>query len=88
MRLHHMEHTPHHLVMVVNVLYQQKKFQWYDKLNDMIPTSNQPARICASAKTHNFSSVDSVNVNDVKFWPIIDQTGMMTYNAAKVISDY
>ena len=33
-------------------------------------------------------SVDSVNINDLKFRPIIYQTGTMTYNAAKVISDY
>ena len=35
-----------------------------------------------------FSSVASININDLKFRPIIDQTGTMTYNAAKVISDY
>ena len=54
----------------------------------MLPTSNQPARIYASAKIHKFSFVDSVNINDLKFRPIIDQTGTRTYNAAKVISDY
>ena len=40
----------------------------------MLPTSNQPARIYATAKTHKFSSGN--------------QTGTMKYNAAKVISDY
>ena len=54
----------------------------------MLPTSNQPARIYVSAKTHKFSSVDSVNINDLKFRPIIHQTGAMTYNATKVISEY
>ena len=54
----------------------------------MLPTSNQPARIYVSAKAHKFSSVDSVNINDLKFRPIIDQTGAMTYNATKVISEY
>ena len=56
--------------------------------NTLLPTSNQPARIYASAKTHKFSFVDSVNINDLKFRPIIDQTGTMTNNAAKVISGY
>ena len=54
----------------------------------MLPTSHQPARIYASAKTHKFSSVDAVNINDLKFRPIIDQTDTMIYNTAKVISDY
>ena len=53
-----------------------------------LPTSNQPARIYASAKTSKFLSVDNVNINDLKFGPIKDQTGTMPYNAAKVISDY
>ena len=66
----------------------KRNFKGYDKLDDMLPTSNQPARIYASAKTSKFPSVYNVNINDLKFQPIIDQTRMMTYNAAKVISDY
>ena len=54
----------------------------------MLTTSNQPARTYASAKSHKFSSVYSVSINDLKFRPTIDQTGKMTYDAAKVISDY
>ena len=54
----------------------------------MLPTSNQPARTYASAKSHKFSSVYSINISDLKFRPIIDQTGKITCNAAKVISDY
>ena len=57
-------------------------FKGYDKLDDMLTTSNQPARIYVFAKTHKFSSADSLNVNDLKFRPIVDQTGTMTYNAA------
>ena len=57
-------------------------FKGYDKLDDMLTTSNQPARIYAFAKTHKFSSADSLNINDLKFRPIVDQTGTMTYNAA------
>ena len=68
--------------------FLKRNFKGYDKLDDMLPTSNQPARIYATAKTHKFSSVDSVSMNDLRFRPIIDQTGKMTYNAAKVFSDY
>ena len=44
----------------------------------MLPISNQPARIYASAKSNKFSSVDSVNINGLKFWQIIDKIGTMT----------
>ena len=47
-----------------------RNFKGYYKLDYMLPTSNQPARIYASAKTHKFSSVDSININDLKFQPI------------------
>ena len=68
--------------------FLKRNFKEYDKLDDMLPTSNQPARIYASTKTHKFLSVDSLNINDLKFRTIIDQIGTMTYNAAEVISDY
>ena len=68
--------------------FLKRNFKGYDKRDDMLPTSNQLARIYASAKTNKFPSVYNVNINDLKFQPIIDQTGMMTYNATKVISDY
>ena len=68
--------------------FLKRNFKGYDKLDDMLPTSNQPASTYSTAKTHKFSSVDSVNINDLKFRPIIDQTGMITYIAAKVTSDY
>ena len=68
--------------------FLKRNFKGYDKHYDMLPTSNQPARIYATTKIRKFSSVDSVNINDLKFRSIIDQTGKMTCNAAKVISDY
>ena len=49
----------------------------------MLPTSNQPARIYASSKIYKFSSVDTANINDLTFRPIIDQPGTMTYNDAR-----
>ena len=52
--------------------FLKRNFKGYDKLDDMLPTSNQPASTYSTAKTHKFSSVDSVNINDLKFRPIID----------------
>ena len=50
--------------------------------------SNQPARLYGTAKTHKFEFLEDIIVANLKFQPIIDQTGTFTYNAAKVISDY
>ena len=54
----------------------------------MIPESNQPAKLYATAKTHKFDNLKDINSNNLKFRPIIDQTGTFTYNASKVIADY
>ena len=39
--------------------FLKRYFKGYDKLDDMLPSSNQPARIYTSAKTHKFSSADA-----------------------------
>ena len=62
-----------------------KDFEHYDKMR---PENNQPARLYGTAKTHKFNSLKDVNVFDLKFRPIIDQTGTYTYHAAKVIAEY
>ena len=54
----------------------------------MQPDSNQLARLYATAKTHKFETLEGITVANLKFRPIIDQTGTFTYNAAKAISDY
>ena len=54
----------------------------------MQPDSNQPARLYGTAKTHKFETVEDITLANMRFWPIIDQIGTFTYNAAKVISDY
>lgn len=65
-----------------------RNFFKYEKYDDMWPTSNQPARIYATAKTHKFEQLSEVNAKDLKFRPIIAQTGTYTYNAAQVIGKY
>ena len=51
----------------------------------MQPDSNQPARLYGTARTHKFETLKYIAVANLKFRTIIDQTGMFTYNAAKVI---
>ena len=50
--------------------------------------SNQLARLYGTAKTHKFETLEDITVANLKFRPIIDQTGTFIYNAANVISDY
>ena len=54
----------------------------------MKPDSNQLARLYGTAKTHKFECLEGITIANLKFRPIIDQTGTFTYNAANVISDY
>ena len=54
----------------------------------MRPVSNYPARLYTSAKTHKFDNINDVNLDQLKFGPIMDQTGTYTYNATQVISNY
>ena len=53
---------------------------------DMKPDINQPARLYAIAKTHK--NLEGITVANLKFWPILDQTGTFTYNKAKAVSYY
>ena len=60
----------------------------YERYKDMKLDSNQPAHLYGTAKTHKFETLEDITVANLKFRPIIDQTGTFTYNAANVISDY
>lgn len=40
----------------------------------MYPSCNQLAKIYGAAKTHKFNNITEININDLKFRPIIDQT--------------
>ena len=54
----------------------------------MHQVSNQPGRFFATAKTHKFTSLNDITVENLKLRPIIDLTGTYTYNTSKVIADY
>ena len=59
----------------------------YDRYEYMRPISNQNGKIDATAKTHQFHSLENITIENLKFRPIISQIGTYTYNAAKVLSD-
>ena len=54
----------------------------------MRKASNQPVQFFVTAKTHKFDDNSLVNANKLKLRPIIDQSNTITYNAAKIVSDY
>ena len=45
----------------------------------MRPVPNQPGSIYATGRTHKFNSLDDIKVYNLKFRPIISQTGTYTY---------
>ena len=60
----------------------------YNRYKGMGPISNQPVKIYATAKTHEFDSLENITIQNLKFCPVISEIGIYTYNAAKVLSDY
>ena len=62
-----------------------KDHELYDKMR---PVSNQPGQMYGTAKTHKFGSPDEVDLDHLKFRPIISQVGTYTYRASQVIGDY
>jgi len=65
-----------------------RNFQTHKKYKEMIPSSNQPARLYATAKTHKFSNVNEISKDALTFRPIIDQTGTCTHKTAQIIGEY
>ena len=65
-----------------------RNFKYYENYDDMRPVSNQQAKLCGTAKTRKFENSDNITPKNLKCCPIIDQTGIFTYKAAKVISNY
>ena len=56
-----------------NLIY--RNFKRHEKYRKTRPTSSQPARLFATAKTHKFTDTKQMNINHLKLRPIIDQTG-------------
>ena len=62
-----------------------KKSEHYDQMRLV---SNQPGRFFATAKTHRFTSLNDITIENLKLRPIIDLTGTYTYNTSNVIANY
>ena len=80
-----------------NTLNNLRKFQdflrrnfidKFERYEDLRPVFNQPERIYATARTHKFNSLDDINVENLKFRPIISQIGTYTYDAPKLTAEY
>ena len=54
----------------------------------MRPVSNQAGRFFATAKTHKFTSLKDITIENMKLCLIVDLTGTYTYNTSKVIANY
>ena len=68
--------------------FLRNHFKKHEKYDEMRPTTNQPGRLFATAKTHKFSSLEEIDLEQLKLRPIIDQTGSCYYKAGKVIAEY
>ena len=80
------ENTLKELSQFQDFLY--RNFHNYERYKDIKLDRNQPARLYGTAKTHKFETLEGITVANLKFRPIIDQTGTFMYNAAKIILDY
>ena len=65
-----------------------KNFKDYKNYGEMKPVSNQLAKLYGTSKIHKFDYLKDMTPQNLKYCPIIDQTGTYTYKAAKVISNY
>ena len=54
----------------------------------MLPKFNQREQLYGTAKTHKFSNIDEITVNNLMFRPIIAESGTYTQNAAQVRAEY
>ena len=68
--------------------FLRRNFKNYEKYEKMKPVANQAAKLFATTKTHKFNNIEDINVEELKFRPIIDQTGTFTYNCSKVTAEY
>ena len=50
----------------------------------MRPTSSQPTRLFATAKTHKFTDTKQININNLKLRPVIDQTRTHLYDSIRL----
>ena len=78
--------TLHDLKLFQDSLYCN--FKDYKDYQKMRAVSNCPAWLYTSAKTHKFDNINGINLDQLKFQPILHQIGTYAYNAVRVISNY
>ena len=54
----------------------------------MLPSSNQPAPLYGTAKTHKLDAINNIKFEPLKFRPIIAQTGTYMDKTAQVIPEH
>ena len=67
------DNTLTELKLFQNFIY--RNFKKHEKYKEMSPISSQPARLFAIAKTHKFTDIKRINMNDLKLRPILDLSG-------------
>ena len=65
-----------------------RSFRKYEHYEEMLPKSNQPGQLYGTTKTHRFNNINEIIKDNLKFRPIIAQTGTYTYNTAQFIAEY
>ena len=64
------DNTLTELKSLQNFIYSN--FKKHDTYKEMRPTSSQPARLFATARTHKFTDIKQININNFKLHPIIE----------------
>ena len=80
------DNTLKDLKLFNNFVY--RNFRKYEHYEEMPPKSNQPGQLHDTPKTHKFTNIDEIIIENLKFRPIIAQTGTYNYNAAQVMAKY
>ena len=56
--------------------------------SEIRPSSNKPASLFGSAKTHKFANLNEINCENLKLRPIVSTCGTFYYNSAKALAKY
>ena len=69
------DNTLKYLKLFKSFLY--RNFRKYKHYEDILPKSNQSGQF-GTAKTHKFTNIDEISINNLKFRPTIAKTGTYT----------
>ena len=80
------DNTQNDLKRFKSFLY--RNFRKYEHYEEMLPKSNQPGQLYGTTKTHKFTNIDKIAIDNLMFCPIIAQTETFIYNTVQVIAKY